>query len=313
MLKIVFLGTPEYVLPIISMLHNSFKDGAGKSPIVAVVTQRPKPAGRKQTLEYSAVDTWAHKKDIPKYFQGKDLINEKVHADVGILASYGEILTKEVIDHFPKGIINIHPSLLPKYRGSSPVQAAITLGEDQTGVSFTKMDENLDKGQLISSFTEDILPEDTTETLRERLYTRSVKVLEKLLPAYIDGRAKLISIDNHPGTFTTRVDRSHAFIPPNYIKVALDGKATNDDWDIKFINNFTIKPTPSVIESFVRAMQTWPTAWTEVKIGKDKKSLKIHKTHLDNEKLGIDEVQLEGKTIVSYKQFREGYAEAIFE
>lgn len=313
MLDIVFLGTPEYVLPIINMLHNSFRDSSGKSPIVAVVTQRPKPAGRKQTLEYSAVDTWAHKRGIPKYFLGKDLINENIKADVGILASYGEILKKEVVDHFPKGIINIHPSLLPKYRGSSPVQAAITLGEEKTGVSFTKMDENLDKGLLISSFTEDILPDDTTETLRERLYMRSADVLKKLIPAYIDGKAKLTSIDNHPGTFTTRVDRSHAFIPSNYIKAALDGKTTDDDWDISFINNFTTKPTPKIIERFVRAMQSWPTAWTTIKVGKDTKRLKIHKTHLDNGKLVIDEVQLEGKNEVSYKQFREGYADADFE
>ena len=125
-MKIVFFGTPDYVLPVLEALHKKFGGKHGESPIVAVVTQRPRPTGRKQLLTYSPVDTWAHKRDIPIYFNSLDLIKDNVQADLGVLAAYGEILSEEVISFFPHGILNIHPFSGPGGHSRRPAAAAST-------------------------------------------------------------------------------------------------------------------------------------------------------------------------------------------
>jgi len=112
-MKIVFFGTPEYVMPVLTLLHKRFVTGPGKSPIAAVVTQSPKPVGRKQIITYSPVDKWAHEHKLPIYYSADELKQNPVEAEVGILASYGEIIKKDVINLFPQGILVIHPSLLP--------------------------------------------------------------------------------------------------------------------------------------------------------------------------------------------------------
>ena len=172
-MKIVFFGTPDYVLPILTTLHKKFVTGPGKSPIVAVVTQSPKPVGRKQVITYSPIDHLAHEHGIPMHYSASELAIDGVEADIGILAAYGEIIRKDVIDLFPHGILVIHPSLLPKYRGASPIPAAIAAGDTTTGVTILKMDEKVYHGPIISQFKEDIVPTDTTETLRARLFERS--------------------------------------------------------------------------------------------------------------------------------------------
>ena len=190
-MKIVFFGTPEYVLPILTAVHKKFVTGPGKSPIAAVVTQPPKPIGRKQILTYSPIDKWAHEHKIPIYYRAGELLENPTEATLGILASYGEIIRKDVINLFPQGILVIHPSLLPKYRGASPVPAAIMNGDSITGCSIIRMDEKMDHGPIISQFKEEILSSDNAETLRNRLFEKSADVLTEMLPAYIQGKIKL--------------------------------------------------------------------------------------------------------------------------
>lgn len=313
-MNIVFFGTPYYVIPVLDAVHKLYKGKDGTSPIAAVVTQAPKPTGREKKIAYSAVDHWAHKKGIPIYFEPMDIINNGIEADIGILASYGEILSKRVIDHFRYGIINIHPSLLPKFRGSSPAQAAIICDGEKTGVSFTKMDEELDKGQLVSQFKEDIRSDDTADTLRDRLFVRSAEVIEDLLPAFIEGKIKLKKLNKDTeNSFTIRIEKIHSHIPPKYLKRALIGETYEEDWKIGFIKGFIAKPTPEFIERFIRAMKSWPMAWSEIKIGNESKRIKILNSHIEDGKLVLDEVQLEAKNVVSFKQFSEGYKTAIFE
>ncbi|MEJ2348007.1 MAG: methionyl-tRNA formyltransferase, partial [Patescibacteria group bacterium] len=139
-MRIVFFGTPDYVLPVVELLHKTFKSKDG-SCIVAVVTQTPKPVGRKKTLTYSPIDRWAHQKGILTLYKSEELLDHQSDADLGILASFGEIIPKEVINYFPHGILNIHPSLLPKYRGASPVKGALISGDEETGATIIKLDE----------------------------------------------------------------------------------------------------------------------------------------------------------------------------
>ena len=186
-MKIIFFGTPEYVLPILTTLHKKFVTGPGVSPITAVVTQSPKPVGRAQLKEYSKVDKWGFEHKIPVYYSGAELLKEGADADLGILAAFSEIIPVEVIKMFPHGILNIHPSLLPKLRGASPVQGTI-LTEDISGVTIMKMDEKLDHGQIISQFKDEIKTDDTTGSLRTRLFERSAEVLVEMLEPYMEGK-----------------------------------------------------------------------------------------------------------------------------
>ena len=289
-MKIVFFGTPDYVLPVLTTLHKKFVTGPGKSPIVAVVTQSPKPVGRKQIITYSPIDHWAHEHGVPIHYSAGELAVDGIEADIGILASYGEIIRKDVIDLFPHGILVIHPSLLPKYRGASPISAAIAAGDTETGVTIFKMDEKVDHGPIISQFKEEIFPTDTSETLRARLFKRSAEVLVELLEPYMQSKITPKIQDDSKATFTKIMTRENGRIDLN-------------------------KASPPEAERFIRAMQPWPVAWTTLRLSPTdptERKIKIHKAHLEDGKLVLDEVQLEAKEKVSWKQFKEGYKEATF-
>jgi len=235
----------------------------------------------KQDRHFEIIQVVTNQKDLEKV----RLI--KPQPDVGVLASFGAIIPKPLLNFPQKGILNIHPSLLPKYRGPSPVQAAILAGDRQTGVTIIKIDEKIDHGPIVSQFTENIQPDDTAETLYQRLFTQGVEVLKTILPAYLEGRIELRQQDHSQATYTQKLTRD-------------DGKM---DWQ---------KPA-DYNERFIRAMSPWPGAWTEIQLKPTNASLrrlKILKAHLKNNKLILDHVQLEGKNPVTFKQFQEGYPEA---
>ena len=339
-MQIVFFGTPDYVIPILDALHKTFKSKSGESPVIAIVTQKPKPVGRKKVLEYSAVDRWAYKKGI-KILRDLDIKNFP-NADVGVLASYGGIIPTFIIDHFKLGILNVHPSLLPKYRGASPVPATIISGDKETGVSIIKLDNELDHGPIVSQFKEKVLDNDTTETLRDRLFEKSAEVLTTFLPSYMKGKITPRKQNHKNASFTRQITKQDAFIPPKYLNACLQGRSLQAKWKIPFTKDYSLVPNAYLeetssaysLERFIRAMQPWPVSWTYVQLNskmKKKKSklvtkrLKILKAHVEtrnakretqNEKpyrvspisyLVLDVVQLEGKREVSWKQFVEGY------
>ncbi len=270
-MKIVFFGTPEYVVPILKALNKVHK-------ILMVVTQPPRPVGRDKHIGYSAVDDWAHRKKIPIAFT----FDQIPEADLGIVASYGKIIPEEVISQFTYGILNVHPSLLPKYRGASPVQSAIAAGEERTGLTIIKMDKQMDHGPIVSQFKETILPTDTTPTLRDRLFERAGKFLVDLIPFYVSEKIKPKPQDDAQATFTKMIKKEDGFVD-----------LTKEDGVAQ--------------ERFIRAMSPWPGAWTYVKTNDKKSRLKILTAHLEEEKLVLDEVQLEGKTPVKWSQFENAY------
>lgn len=311
-MKIVFFGTPEYVLPLLETLHKNFKGKRGESPIVAVVTQKPRPTGRKQILTFSPVDTWAHKKEIPIYFNCRDLIKDGIEADLGILAAYGEIIPDEVINLFPHGILNIHPSLLPNFRGASPVQSAIVSGEKTTGVTIIKLDALLDHGPIVAQFKEEIGDEDTLGSLREKLFLRSAEVLNELVKPYIAGKIKPREQDHSKAVLTRELKKEFTFLPPAFLQKALEGKGTKEQMEIPFIKGYAVIPNAAFIHDFVRATSPWPSVWTKVRVEGQEKRLKIIKTSLEEEKLILETVQLEGKNVVSWEELKRGYPEIKF-
>lgn len=286
-MRIVFFGTPDYVLPVLTSLHKRFVTGPGKSPIEAVVTQSPKPTGRKQYLTYSPIDKWAHEHKIAIHYSAQELAIDGTDADLGILAAYGQILKKEVINLFPKGILVIHPSLLPKYRGASPIQAALAAGETQTGVTIFKMDEKVDHGEIVAQFKEDILPDDTTESLRARLFERSAEVITEMIEPYLKNKIKARVQNDEEATYTKIVTRDDGFV------------------DLK-------KDSPEKIDRMLRAYTPWPGIWTLLPNNKRLKIIKAHTVVSSPSPvdLVLDEVQLEGRTAVSIKQFKEAYPDS---
>lgn len=269
-MRIIFFGTPDYVLPILTAVHKKFVSGPGRSPIIAVVTQSPKPTGRKQLTTYSPVDKWAHDHKIPIFYAADDLKKENLSPDLGILASYGEIIKKDVISLFPKGILVIHPSLLPKYRGSSPAPTAIQEGEIVTGATIIKMDEKMDHGPIISQFKEDISPTETGEELRNRLFARSAEVLAELIEPYLKGKITPRPQDDSRATYTKIFTKEDGYV------------------DLK-------KETQESLDRKIRALFPWPGVWTTLPDGKRLK-------FLPNEM-----VQLEGKNPVTLRQFKEAH------
>lgn len=325
-MKIVFFGTPSYVIPILDSLNKTFRDKGGESPIAGVVTRSPKPAGRKQLLEYSAVDTWAHKRNIPIFFDATEIIKKNIKADIGIIASYGALLLPELINYFPFGILVIHPSFLPEFRWASPVPAALITNTNPTGVTIIKMDEKFDHGPIVTQVKEEVLPEDTYESLRDRLFAQSANILVQMLPAYLAGKIHLKPQDDSQASFAKMITKEDAFISPKYLTACLRGRSLKADWEIHFITinktAYILHPTSYNLMNFIRAMSPWPGAWTTVTLSdnQDPKRLKILKSHLEvnqppnttNQRLVLDEVQLEGKNPVTWKQFKEAYPKVKF-
>lgn len=146
-MKVVFAGSPEFAVPALDALIGSGCD------VVAVITQPDKPVGRKQILTPTPVKVFAAEKAIQVY----DFIKIREHAeeikrlnaDIMITCAYGQILTQEILDCFPKGVWNLHASLLPKFRGASPIQAAILAGETHTGITVMKTELALDSGDIL--------------------------------------------------------------------------------------------------------------------------------------------------------------------
>lgn len=309
-MKIVFFGTPDYVLPILERLHKEYVRGPGVSPIVAVVTQSPKPTGRKQILEYSPIDKWAHERNIATFYSAQDFLEANIDAEIGILAAYSEILPDKIISYFPQGILNIHPSLLPKLRGASPVQSAIITDGKKTGGTVMKMDSKLDHGQIITQFEEDILPNDTFGTLRTRLFEKSEEVLIELLTPYIQNKIHLKTQNEDEATFTRTIKKDDAFLKLEVLAKAVKGEVSEEKISVPFIKDFSMEATPTNINNFVRALDPWPNAWT---IMPDGRRLKILKSHVENKEgyaqLILDEVQIEGKNPVNGQQFLNAYGD----
>jgi len=283
-MKIIFFGTPEFVLPILETLFAKYNRTVDKG-LIGVVTQPPKPAGRGQRMSYSPVDEWAYKHKLSIYTN----LDEVPEADLGVVAAYGKIIPQQIIEKFKYGILNIHPSLLPKYRGASPIQAAILAGDEMTGVTIIKMDKEMDHGPILSSFKERVNKNDTTETLRTRLFNRSAQFLLDLIPNYVDRKIMPKPQNHDEATFTKTIIKKDGY-------VSLSGDAAET-------------------ERKIRAMYPWPGAWTEIYLSKDDKlpkQLKILEAHVEDNKLVLDKVQLEGKNPVTWKQFTEGYPDFVF-
>jgi len=293
--QIVFFGTPEFAVPALRALHQNFN-------VVLAVTQPDKPVGRKQKLSPTAVKIEAQKlglKVVESLNDLRSMIDELI-PDVGVVAAYGKIISQAILDLFPFGCLNIHPSLLPKYRGASPIQSAILNGDAETGVSIIKLDNKMDHGPIISNSKFQIPNFDTYEGLSKKLAKTGADLLIKTLPDYLGGKIKLVAQNDNQATFTKIIKRE-------------DGKI---NWQ---------KPAVE-IERQIRAYFPWPGSFTEfsgkrlkiitAEVTSEAKEGKIGEFLAQNgqllvkcgkDALNIKELQIEGKNELTAKEFINGF------
>ena len=210
-MRIIFLGTPAFSVNSLDALVKS------KHRVVAVVTQTDKPTERGNKIEFSAVKKYALANEIP-LFQFPKISRDGVvdlkalEPDVMVTAAYGQILSQEVLDIPRLGTINVHASLLPKYRGASPIQTAIINGDAETGVTIMKTEIGLDTGDIIDSVSTPIFEDETAGELSERLADLGSKLLLDVLDKLEQGTAVLTQQEHINATVTAKISKNDAVI-----------------------------------------------------------------------------------------------------
>ncbi|MFZ5594835.1 MAG: methionyl-tRNA formyltransferase [Pseudomonadota bacterium] len=233
-LRIIFAGTPGFALPPLRALLASGHE------VCAVYTQPDRPAGRGRKLTASPVKQLALEHGIPVY-QPVSLKSPEeqerlraLRADVMVVVAYGLILPPPVLAAPRLGCINIHASLLPRWRGAAPIQRAILAGDRQSGVTIMRMDAGLDTGDMLALAPCPILPDDTTQTLHDRLAALGAQVLPQVLDQLEQGTARPVPQDNDLACYAAKIDKAEAAI----------------DWSQPALE----------LERKVRAFNPWPVA-----------------------------------------------------
>jgi methionyl-tRNA formyltransferase len=303
-LRIVFMGTPAFALPALDALVG------GRERVVGVVTQPDRPRGRRLGLRPSPVKEFCLRHGLP-VLQPKSLKDARALDDLGrwepdliVVAAYGKILPRPVLDLPRHGCVNAHASLLPKYRGAAPIQWAILRGETRTGVTIMRMNERMDAGDILLTKTVEVGPDETAKTLHDRLARLAAEALLEAIALLKRGELRPTPQRESEATFAPAIRKE-------------DGRI---DWT---------RPAAD-IERMVRAFDPWPSAYTSV----ERKHLKIVRARVADAAvspasaspgqvlragpkellvstgegvLGVLEVQLEGKRRLPVADFLKGH------
>ena len=276
----VFFGTPRFAAIILQKLIEN--DWVPK----ALVCNPDRPVGRRQIITPPPTKTLALKHGVPVFQPANkealvgvsdELFTE---ADFGVLAAYGQIVPAEVIKKARLGIIGVHPSLLPKFRGSTPIQSAILEGVSETGVSLFLMDEKVDHGPIIGKQESGIRKEDAYETLETRLAGLAADLLIEALPKFVSGEITPLPQDETEATYTKKFTTEDAYISPEELKAATSGENKEKVFEI---------------ERKVRALNPEPGVWTIL----DDKRTKLLRASIKENNLVLKTIQPEGKKPVN--------------
>ncbi len=202
--RLVFMGSPDFALPSLNALANEYQ-------VVGVVTQPDRPAGRGRHLTPPPIKELAERIGLP-VIQPKTLKDpvameqlQTWRPDLIIVVAFGQILRQVVLDLPVHGCLNIHASLLPRWRGAAPIQAAILHGDIQTGVTIMRMDPGVDTGPILAQHPEPIFPEDTAGSLSARLASLGAELLIETLPGYLRGDVQPIPQDDSFATYAPMI------------------------------------------------------------------------------------------------------------
>lgn len=299
-MRVLFMGTPDFSVPALENL-------AKEHDVIGVITQKDKPKGRGHQMQFTPVKEAAVRLDIPVYQPDKvkdeEFVNimREMNPDVIVVIAFGQILSREILDMPRYGCINVHASILPKYRGAAPIQWAVIDGEKVSGVTTMYMADGIDTGDIID-IKEYVLDENET----------GGSLFDKL--SVLGGELILETLDKLENGTSTRT-------PQDELKATHVGKITKELGNINF-NDEAIK-----IERLIRGLNPWPSAFTSV----DGKNLKIWSADVVEENceaepgtiyeitkngfkiatgkgaLAVKELQLEGKKRMNAGDFLRGY------
>lgn len=296
-MKIIFMGTPDFATQCLKSLVES------EHEVCAVFTQPDKPRGRKMVMTPPDVKVYALEKNIPVYQvasmrDGEALGIIKEYApDVIVVAAYGKILPKEIIDYPKYGCINVHGSILPKYRGAAPIQWSVINGDAETGITTMQMNEGLDTGDMLLVEKTSISVADTAESVFERLALMGGELTLKTLDKAEKGELTPVKQNDKEATYAPMLDKNISEI--DFSKDAL------------------------TVHNLIRGLYSWPIAQTKFK----GKKMKIYKSAVSDlcgkvgevvslspltiacgeKSVEILELQLEGKKRMDYKSFLLGH------
>lgn len=298
-MKVIFMGTPDFSVGTLEALIEAGHE------VTLVVTQPDKPKGRGKAMQYTPVKETALAHGIEVYQPAKIREPEcveylkKYEADIMVVVAFGQILTKEILDMPKYGCVNVHASLLPKYRGAAPIQWAVINGEKVSGVTTMRMDEGIDTGDMILKEEVELDSEETGGSLFERLAKTGAELCVKTLTAIEDGTATYTPQDNAQATHTKMIKKQLGEI------------------------DFT-KPAEE-IERLIRGLNPWPSAYThwngktlkiwkvsvvEKESGKEPGTIEVGKNTIAVQTgkgmLQLEEIQLEGKKRMQTDAFLRG-------
>ncbi len=254
---------------------------AGLMPAI-IVTTPDKPQGRKLILSPNTVKVWGNEQSI-SVIDSLEKVSDLV-ADVFIVASYGKILPSSVFNRATQGTLNIHPSLLPKYRGPSPLQQAMLDDAKHTGVTIMKIDEQMDHGPIVAQKSITVNEWPTYEDFEEMMAREGARLLAESLPSWIDGSIRAKEQDHAAATYTK--------------------KFTKEDGLISLAD---LKSHPYDSFRKIQAFHEWPQAYILIEHAGKKIRVKITSASYKNSKLILEKVVPEGSREMSYRDFTKGY------
>lgn len=252
-MNIVFMGTPEFSVPSLSKLHEA------KYNISLVITQIDRPKGRGKKLQYTPVKEKALELNIevhqPSYVNSKASIEKlkNLNPDLIVVVAYGQILSSEILELPKFGCINVHASLLPKYRGAAPINWALINGEQETGITIMEMEKGLDTGNIIIKSSIPIKNEDDYISIHDKLSDLGGEVLLQAIDEINEGVSKRTPQDHSQSNYAPMIFKSTGKI----------------DWN----------KSAEEINNLVKGLKPWPTAYTEY----NGKIIKLHRTRTEKD------------------------------
>ena len=292
-LKIIFMGTPKFAVPTLEALHKS------EHLLVSTYSQNPKKSNRGQKINKSEIQQFAESLKLevrtPEKLDDKELeYIKKINPDLVLVVAYGKIIPKQFLDIPKYGFINIHASLLPKWRGAAPIQRSIMQGEEETGITIMKINEKLDSGPILKSFSLKILPEDTFGDLQNKLSELAGNSIIPSINLIISG-AKFNEQIHAEATNAEKIKKE-------------EGKINWNDTSKNIINKIrALNPSPGSFFEFKKIRYKIWRAELSLKTGKPGEVVDDKLTVATQDcAISIKEIQREGKKKLSTKEFLIG-------
>ncbi|MCL2229201.1 MAG: methionyl-tRNA formyltransferase [Firmicutes bacterium] len=277
-MKIAFFGTPEFCVPSLEALIQNTRYS-----VVCVVTQPDRPGKRGKDLIPPPAKVLAQKRGIPVFQPERiskeidTLFSTIEKPDIIVTCAFGQILRQNVIDYCKHGVVNVHASILPKYRGACPINFVIIKGETETGITIMQTDIGIDTGDILLQVPTKIGEDETAGELSARLSVIGADALVKTLDLIKSGKVKRTKQDDSKSSYYPMLKKS-------------DGK-------------IDFSKTPKEIVNFVRGMNPWPMAFAESNLG----DIRVHKASVKYGELQLDIVQKPGGKPITYKDFLNGH------